>query len=94
MDNLILEYYELPKIENSYASQLKEKLMSQEALDTTYKYELFILSDILKTTIHVVNQYDEKILEFKIPNSSNIITIKYDIYNDNVVKFYSIYLLE
>ena len=73
--------------------QLKEKLMSQEPLDSTYKYELFILSDILKTTIQVMNQYDEKILEYKISNSSDIITIKYDIYNDTIIKFYSIYNL-
>jgi len=67
--------------------------MSQEPLDSTYKYELFILSDILKTTIQVMNQYDEKILEYKISNSSDIITIKYDIYNDTIIKFYSIYNL-
>ena len=71
---------------------LKEKLMSQEPLDTTYKYELFILSNILKTNIQVINQYDEKILEYKI-SSDEVITIKYDIYNDNIVKFYSIYSL-
>jgi hypothetical protein len=92
----LLEENNLQKIYSKfsikYIPQMKEKLMSQEALDSTYKYELFILSDILKTTIQVINQYDEKILEFKTStDNKDLITIKYDIYNDNIVKFYSIY---
>jgi hypothetical protein len=90
----LLEENNLQKIYTKFniksIPMLKEKLMSQEPLDTTYKYELFILSDILKTTIQVMNQYDEKILEYK-NSSSEIITIKYDIYNDVIIKFYAIY---
>jgi hypothetical protein len=69
---------------------LKEKLMSQEPLDSNYKYELYILSDILDIPIDVVNQYDETILEFK-GGSKEGITIKYDVYNDVITKFYAIY---
>jgi hypothetical protein len=91
----LLEENNLQKIYSKFSiksiPQLKEKLVSQEPLDITYKYELFILSDILKITIQVINQYDEKILEFKSSNNSDIIIIKYDIYNDNITKFYSIY---
>ena len=90
----LLEENNLQKIYSKFniksIPQLKEKLVSQESLDSIYKYELFILSDILSTSIQVLNQYDEKILEYKV-NNSEVITIKYDIYNDIIVKFYAIY---
>jgi len=73
--------------------QLKEKLVSQEPLDSMYKYELYILSDILNYQIIVVNQYDEKVLEFN-TNKSETITIKYDVYNNIITKFYVIYLIK
>ena len=71
---------------------LKEKLVSQDALDSMYKYELYILSDILKYKIIIINQYDEKIMEFG--NDTDTITIKYDVYNNNITKFYVIYSLK
>jgi len=92
----LLEENNLQKIYSKFniksIPQLKEKLVSQEPLDSIYKYELFILSDILNITIQVLNQYDEKILEYKV-NNSETITIKYDIYNDIIVKYYAIYSL-
>lgn len=57
-----------------------------------YKYELYILSDILKYKIIIINQYDEKIMEFG--NDTDTITIKYDVYNNNITKFYVIYSLK
>jgi hypothetical protein len=60
-----------------------------------YKYELFILSDILNCNIYVENQYDEKILEYISDNKDihDKICIKYDIYNNIISKFYSIYII-
>jgi hypothetical protein len=71
--------------------QLKEKLVSQEAIDSMYRYELYILSEILNYKIIVLNQYDEKILEFNKNNNLDIITIKYEIYNNIITKFNVIY---
>jgi hypothetical protein len=55
-----------------------------------YKYELFILSDILNYKIIVVNQYDEKVMEYNL-NNSETITVKYEIYNNIITKFFVIY---
>ena len=68
---------------------MKEKLVSNEPLDPMYKYEIFILSDLLDCKINVYNQYDEKIIE--IGKSENVIDIKYEIYNDVITKFYVVY---
>jgi hypothetical protein len=74
--------------------QLKEKLVSHDPLDSTYKYELFILSDILNYKINIVNQYDEKIMEYSPGNVSEIITVKHEIYNNIITKFFVIYNIE
>jgi len=70
---------------------MKEKLVSNDPLDNIYRYELYILGDIINSKIIVYNQYDEKI--FETPSNTDIIEIKYEIYNDAIVKFYSIYIL-
>jgi len=72
-----------------YIPQFKEKLVSQEPLDSMYKYELYILSQILNTRINVYNQYDEQILTYG--KYSDIIEIKYEIYNNIITKFHAIY---
>jgi len=72
--------------------QLKEKLVSQEPFDSLYKYELFILAEILGCNISVENQYDEIILEYS-NKSKDTIIIKYEIYNNIITKFYAIYLI-
>ena len=72
-----------------YIPQLKEKLVSQEPLDSMYKYELYILSIILNCRINVYNQYDEIILTYG--KSSDIIEIKYENYNNIISKFHVIY---
>ena len=58
-----------------------------------YKYELFILADILGYKINVTNQYDEVVFEIK-SESNTLINIKYEIYNNIITKFYAIYYLE
>ena len=73
--------------------QLKEKLVAQEPLDNMYKYELFILADILGYKINVTNQYDEVVFDIK-SESNTLIDIKYEIYNNIITKFYAIYYLE
>jgi len=92
----ILDEENLNKLYNKfnikYIPQLKEKLVSQDPLDRMYKYEIYILSDILNYKISVLNQYDEKIFEYN-TNSSNVITIKYDLYNDIINKYYVIYTI-
>ena len=92
----ILDEENLNKLYNKfnikYILQLKEKLVSQDPLDRMYKYEIYILSDILNYKISVLNQYDEKIFEYN-TNSSNVITIKYDLYNDIINKYYVIYTI-
>ena len=83
------------KFNIKYIPQLKEKLVSEDPLDSMYRYELYILSDILKYKIIVINQYDEIIMEYDASNSkSETITIKYDVYNNNITKFYVIYSLK
>jgi len=87
----LYKHYDIKNIPN-----LKEKLVSNEPLDkdNVYKYELYILADIINTNIIVFNQYDEKIFEFKNNNNSNdTIKIKYEIYNNVITKFYSIYTI-
>jgi hypothetical protein len=73
--------------------QLREKLVAQESLDSMYKYELYILSDIIGYKIIVVNQYDETIIDSK-SDIKNSIIIKYEIYNNIITKFYAIYYIE
>jgi len=83
------------KFNIKYIPQLKEKLVSEDSLDSMYRYELYILSDILKYKIIVINQYDEIIMDYDASNSkSETITIKYDVYNNNITKFYVIYSLK
>jgi hypothetical protein len=72
-----------------YIPQLKEKLVSQEPLESMYKYELYILSLILNCRINVYNQYDEIVLTYG--KDSDVIEIKYEIYNAIISKFYVIY---
>ena len=74
--------------------QLKEKLVANDQLDPDgmYRYELFILSDILDCKIIVNNQYDEKIID--IGKNDKIIEVKYDIYNNVITKFFVVYILE
>ena len=82
----LYKYFTIKTIPN-----MKEKLVSNDPLDPIYRYELFILGDIINSKIVVYNQYDEKI--FETPSKSETIEIKYEIYNDAIVKFYSIYIL-
>ncbi len=79
----LLNYFDIKSLPN-----LKEKLVSQEPLDPLYKYEIFILSELLDNKIIISNQYDEKLIE--IGKSDNIIEIKFDIFNNLITKFYSI----
>ena len=80
----LYKYFDIKSI-----PQMKEKLVSNEPLDPMYKYEIFILSDLLDCKINVYNQYDEKVIE--IGKSENVIDIKYEIYNDVITKFYVVY---
>jgi hypothetical protein len=80
----LYKYFDIKSI-----PQMKEKLVSNEPLDTMYKYEIYILSDLLDCKINVYNQYDEKVIE--IGKSENVIDIKYEIYNDVITKFYIVY---
>jgi hypothetical protein len=90
-DNNMQKLY--TKFNIKYIPQLKEKLVSQDPIDSMYRYELYILSDILNYKIMVINQYDEKILEYN-SSEADMITIKYDIYNNIITKFYVIYNLK
>jgi hypothetical protein len=81
--------------EISLPGKLCEKVNSNLLLNcnNVNKYEIYILSDILNYKISVLNQYDEKIFEYN-TNSSNVITIKYDLYNDIINKYYVIYTIK
>lgn len=82
------------KFNIKYIPQLKEKLVSQDPLDSMYRYESYILSDILNYNINVLNQYDEKILDYDVKGNSSTIIIKCDIYNNIITKYYAIYQIK
>jgi hypothetical protein len=74
--------------------QLREKLVSNDQLDPDgmYRYELYILSNILECKVIVYNQYDEKIID--IGKYDKTIEIKYEIFNNVITKYYVVYSLE